>query len=66
MAQDKCVYKCTLIERQPPIYVGLYVNDLVYYNKSNKVWQWSKNNLKSHLKVDFMGDVAWFLGQKYN
>ena len=42
MAQDKlqkCVYRCFLIERQLPIYVGLYINDLVYYSKSDKVEQ---------------------------
>ena len=27
--------------------------------------EWFENNLKSHLKVDFMGDVSWFLGQRY-
>ena len=66
MAQDKCVYKCTPIEGQPPIYVGLYVDDLVCYSKSDKVKQWFENTLKSHLKVDFMGDAAWFLGQRYD
>ena len=58
MAQDNCVYKYTLIEGQPHIYVGLYVDDLVYYSKFDKVEQWFKNNFKSHLKVDFMGDAA--------
>ena len=66
MAQYTCVYKCTLIEGQPPIYVRLYVDDLVYYSNSDKVEQWFENNLKSHLKVDFMGSIAWFLGQRYN
>ena len=66
MAQGKYVYTCTPIEGQPPIYVGLYVDDLVYYSKSDKVKQWFENNLKSHLKVEFMGDAAWFLGQRYD
>ena len=66
MAQDKCVYTCTLIEGQPPIYVGLYVDDLVHYSKSDKVEQWFENNLKSYLKVEFIGDAAWFLGQRYD
>ena len=57
MGQDKCVYKCTPIEGQPPIYVGLYVDDLIYYSPSDAVEEWFENNLKSHLKVDFMGDV---------
>ena len=66
IAQDQYVYKCTPIKEQPPIYVGLYVDDLVYYSKLDKVEQWFETNLKSHLKVDFMGDAAWFLGQRYN
>ena len=51
---------------EPPIYVGLYVDDLVYYSKSDKVEEWFESNLKSHVKVDFMGDVSWFLGQRYD
>ena len=37
MGQNKCVYKCTPIEGQPPIYVGLYVDDLIYYSPSDAV-----------------------------
>ena len=27
--------------------------------------EWCEHGLKSHLKVDFMGDASWFLGQRY-
>ena len=66
IAQDNCVYKCTPIAGQTPIYVGLYVDDLVYYSKSDKMEEWFENQLKSHVKVDFMDDASWFLGQRYN
>lgn len=66
MSQDKCVLKCTLFEGQPPIYVGLYANNFVHYSTSDKVEEWFKQQLKSHVKVDFMGDVSWFLGQQYD
>ena len=66
MDQDHCVYKCTPIEGEPPIYVGLYVDDIIYYLRSDKVKQWFENNLKSHVKVDFMGDASWFLGQRFD
>ena len=62
MDQDKCVYKCTPIEGQPLIYVGLYVDNLICFLPSDKVEEWFENGLKSHLKVDFMGDASWFLG----
>ena len=65
MAQDKCVLKCTPFEGEPPIYCGIYVDDFIYYSTSDKVEQWFEQQLKSHVKVDFMGDVSWFLGQRY-
>ena len=61
MAQDNCVYKCTLIEGQPPIYVGLYVDNITYYSKCDKVEELFEENLKSHVKADFMGDASWLL-----
>ena len=66
MAQDNCFYKCTPIAGQSPIYVGLYVDDLVYYSKLDKIEEWFDNQLKSHMKVNFMGDASWFLGQHYD
>ena len=66
MDQDKCVFKCTPFEGQPPIYVGLYVDDIVYYSSSDKVEEWFETNLRSHIKDDFMGPTSWFLGSRYN
>ena len=60
MDQDKCVFRATPFPGMPPIYiyVGLYVDDFVYYfSESDKVEEWFVNNLKSHVKVDFMDDV---------
>ena len=53
---------------EPPRFLGchlfiymldyIYVNDFVYYfSESDKVEEWFVNNLKSHVKVDFMDDV---------
>ena len=61
-----CFYKFSLIKGESPIYVGLYVDDLIYYSCSNKVKQWFKNNLKLHIKNDFMGNTSWFLGQHFD
>ena len=53
MDHNNCVYKCTPIKGQPPIYVGLYVDNIVFYLNSDKVEEWFENYLKSHLKVGF-------------
>ena len=66
MDQDHCVYKCTPIEGEPPIYVGLYIDDIIYYSRSDKVKQWFENTLKLHINVDFMGDASCFLGQHFD
>jgi hypothetical protein len=66
MQHDNCIFKCTPFADEPPIYVGLYVDDFIYFSKSDKVEEWFENNLKSHVKVEFMGDVQWFLGQRYD
>ena len=62
MAKDNCIHKCTPIAGQPPIYVGLYVDDLVYYSKSDKVEQWllSMDILKSNGQtIDSNPDILW-------
>lgn len=67
MDHDKCVFKCQPFPDKPPMYVGLHADDFVYCSKSDEVEQWFENELKSHVKVDFfMGDVNWFLGQRYD
>ena len=66
MDHDRCVFKCTPLPGEPPIYVGLYVDDFIYYSKSDKVEAWFETNLKSHVKVDFLGTATWFLGQRYD
>ena len=52
MDQDKCVFKCTPFKNKPPIYVGLYVDDFVYFSESDEVEEWFESNLKSHVKVE--------------
>ena len=63
MDHDKCAFKCQPIPDKPPIHVGLYVDDFIYWLESDEVEKWFENKLKSHVKADFKGDVNWFLGQ---
>lgn len=63
-ARQLCL-KCTPIPGQLSIYVGLYVDYFVYYSKSDKVEEWFEQQLKLHVKVDFMGEVDGFSGHWY-
>jgi hypothetical protein len=62
---DPCVYFGTLKEGLPPIYIGLYVDDFKYFSLSDEVEQLFEAQLGSKCRVDFMGEVSWFLGCKY-
>ena len=59
---DSCVFTGTIIDGQPPIYLGVYVDDFTYFSTSDDVEKAFEHAISQHLRVDFMGDVAWFLG----
>jgi hypothetical protein len=39
-----CLFKGVLIEGQPPIYIGIYVDDMIYFSVSDDVEKFSKQN----------------------
>jgi hypothetical protein len=60
-----CLFVGTLIEGQPPIYVGVYVNDIIYFSASDAVETQFEKLLSSIGEVDFMGQVTHFLGIEF-
>jgi hypothetical protein len=60
-----CLFFGTLIEGEPPIYVGIYVDDTIYFSASDTV-EWKFESLLSAIgNVDFMGKVSLFLGIEF-
>ena len=49
-----------------PIYLGLYVDDFVYFSTDDAVEKQFEKLLGDELQVDFMGTVEWFLGLQFN
>jgi hypothetical protein len=60
-----CVFFGNLIEGEPPIYVGIYVDDIIYFSPSDKVERLFESKLSSFGNVDFMGQVSHFLGIEF-
>ena len=60
-----CIFKGTIIQGQPPLFLGLYVDDFVYFSKSTEVELEFQRQLESKTNVDFMGPVTHFLGHKF-
>ncbi len=56
-----CLFMGTLIEGEPPIYVGIYVDDIFYFSWSDAVEKKFESLLSTIGSVDFMGQVSLFL-----
>jgi hypothetical protein len=62
-----CLFKGVLIEGQPPIYIGLYVDDIIYFSVSDEVEKFFETRLTKKIgTVNFMGQVSQFLGIEFH
>jgi hypothetical protein len=61
-----CLFVGTLIEGQPPIYIGIYVDDIIYFSASDEVERIFEQKLSTIGKVDFMGQFSHFLGIEFS
>jgi hypothetical protein len=60
-----CIFYGTLIEGEPPIYLGLYVDDFIYFSSSQKVEQQFEKDFGNKIDMEFNGPVTYFLGIKF-
>jgi hypothetical protein len=61
-----CLFTGVLIPGEPPICVGLYVDDIIYFSASDLVERKFEENLSTIGTVDFMGQVSLFLGIEFS
>jgi hypothetical protein len=48
------------------IYFGTYVDDCAYYGTDDVTESWFQAALGERLKIDFMGDLSYYLGVHYD
>ena len=60
-----CLFVGTLIPGQPPIFVGIYVDDIIYFSPDDAVERKFEKGLSTIGSVDFMGQVSLFLGTEF-
>ena len=48
-----------------PIYLGLHVDDFIYFSISDEIEHKFEELLAKELSVEFMGTVEWFLGIQF-
>jgi hypothetical protein len=64
LPNSKCTFYGTPIPGQPPLYLGLYVDNFVYFSESDEVKRYFKDAFGNKTTVDFMGETTHFLGIK--
>jgi len=60
-----CLFVGSLLEGGPLIYVGIYVDDIIYFSQSDAVEKQFELGLSKIGEVDFMGKVSHFLGIEF-
>ena len=57
-----CLFYGTLIEGHPPLYLGLYVDDFIYFSESDAVEDKFQKDFGAKLDTEFNGTIGYFLG----
>ena len=62
-----CVYAGEILPGHPPIYLGLYVDDFIFFSKSQAVEDHFQKEFAKHVtKVTYSSQVDYFLGIKFD
>jgi hypothetical protein len=62
LAHSPCIFTGTIIPGQPPLYIGLYVDDFIYFSESAAVEKVFESKFGNLIKTSFNGPVTHFLG----
>jgi hypothetical protein len=60
-----CLLVGHVIDGAPPVYVGIYFDDKIYFSTSDKVEKKFEELLGGLVSVEFMGQVSHFLGIEF-
>jgi deoxyuridine 5'-triphosphate nucleotidohydrolase len=60
-----CLFVGQLIKGEPPIYLGLYVDDFIYFSKSKATEQKFEQDFSQKVKCTFTPEIDYFLGIKF-
>ncbi len=61
-----CLFTGVLIPGEPPIFVSIYVDDIIYFSCSDQVEKKFEEGISTIGSVDFMGQVSLFLGTEFS
>ena len=60
-----CIFVGQLIKNQPPLYLGLYVDDFIFFSQSNAVEKKFMETFSNKITCTFNDKIDYFLGIKF-
>jgi hypothetical protein len=63
---DPCIFHGSLIPGKPPLYVAIYVDDIIFFSLDDDVEQYFCSALSQKRKVEFLGDAECYIGIKFD
>ena len=60
-----CIFHGEILPGKPPLYLGVYIDDFIYFSTDKTVEKAFETKLSALTDVDFIGDVSHFLGIKF-
>jgi dUTPase len=57
-----CIFYGSIISGEPPLYLGLYVDDFIYFSESSRVESLFEKKFGAAITTDFNGQIGYFLG----
>ena len=54
-----------ILPQEPPLFLGLYIDDFCYYSVSDKVEEEFKRLMNTKYTVSYDNQLEWFLGMKF-
>mmetsp|Transcript_12968 Transcript_12968/g.18518 ORF Transcript_12968/g.18518 Transcript_12968/m.18518 type:complete len:610 (-) Transcript_12968:168-1997(-) len=60
-----CIFSRVIIPNKPPLYLGLYVDDFVYFSEDESVEKEFETRFSSKFDMDLNGPLQQFLGLKF-
>ena len=63
-SNSPCIFHGSLLPNEPPIHLGIYVDDIIYFLNSNTFEQKFESMFQTHHPTKFSGPVIHFVGLK--
>ena len=63
---SKCIFHGRIDPKLPPIYIGLYVDDFIYFSASDETKKLFEEKFGKEVKTTFDSNVLHFLGINFN